>query len=93
MIAVIVTSLLRARLGYRTWRAVHWLAYASWPLAMAHGVATGSDSGTGWARGIYVVLSLAVVAAIAWRLRPRPAPRPASIPAPLGVATTSGVRP
>ena len=28
MIAIIVTSLLRAHIGRRTWRAVHWLAYA-----------------------------------------------------------------
>src|SRR5207248_2880589 len=25
--AVLLTSLVRARLGYRAWRAVHWLAY------------------------------------------------------------------
>lgn len=28
--ALAVTSLLRARLGWRWWRAVHWLAYACW---------------------------------------------------------------
>ena len=32
--ALIVTSLARARIGRRTWRAVHWLAYASWPVAL-----------------------------------------------------------
>ncbi|HTW12336.1 MAG TPA: ferric reductase-like transmembrane domain-containing protein, partial [Solirubrobacteraceae bacterium] len=30
LLAVIITSLLRARVGYRSWRAVHWLAYACW---------------------------------------------------------------
>jgi sulfoxide reductase heme-binding subunit YedZ len=44
LIAVLVTSLLRARLGYRTWRSVHWLAYASWPVALWHGLGTGTDS-------------------------------------------------
>ena len=44
LIAVVVTSLLRVRLGYRTWRAVHWLAYASWPVALWHGLGTGTDS-------------------------------------------------
>ena len=29
--AVLLTSLLRGRLGYRRWRAVHWLAYLAWP--------------------------------------------------------------
>ena len=37
LLAVVVTSLLRARLGYRSWRFVHWLAYASWPVALVHG--------------------------------------------------------
>jgi sulfoxide reductase heme-binding subunit YedZ len=44
LLAVLVTSLLRARMGYRTWRAVHWLAYASWPVALWHGLGTGTDS-------------------------------------------------
>ncbi len=36
MLAVFITSLLRARLRPGTWRAVHWLAYLSWPVALAH---------------------------------------------------------
>ena len=43
MLAVIATSLLRSRMGYSTWRAVHWLTYASWPIALVHGFGTGSD--------------------------------------------------
>ena len=41
--ALIVTSLLRARIGLRAWRAVHWVAYACWPVALVHGLGTGSD--------------------------------------------------
>src|SRR6202030_3577876 len=44
LLAVVVTSLLRARLGYRAWRAVHWLGYACWPVALWHGLGTGTDS-------------------------------------------------
>jgi sulfoxide reductase heme-binding subunit YedZ len=72
MVAVVVTSLLRARLGHRLWRAVHWLAYAAFPLAVAHGFMAGTDSGTGWARAVYVSSLLAVAAAMAWRFRERP---------------------
>jgi predicted ferric reductase len=68
MIAVLVTSLLRARMTYRSWRAVHWLAYASWPLAIAHGFESGTDSGTWWAQSAYLVSVLAVIAAVGWRL-------------------------
>ena len=34
--ALVVTSLLRQRLGRRSWKAVHWLAYAAWPVALLH---------------------------------------------------------
>jgi len=84
MIALVVTSLLRAHLGHRVWRAVHWLAYASWPLAVVHGFASGTDSTTGWARAVYVAAILVVVVALAWRVSRPPAavatPFPAAEP-------------
>jgi predicted ferric reductase len=43
LLAIAITSVIRRRLGYRAWRAVHWLAYASWPVAVLHGLGTGSD--------------------------------------------------
>ena len=43
MIAVFVTSLLRARMRPGTWRAIHWLAYLSWPVALAHTFGMGTD--------------------------------------------------
>lgn len=51
LVVVTVTSLLRARMRHRTWRSVHLLAYASWGLAVAHGLGIGTDTraGTGWA--------------------------------------------
>ena len=36
LLALIVTSLLRVRLGLRTWRLTHWFAYACWPVALLH---------------------------------------------------------
>lgn len=46
--AVLVTSLVRARLGHRAWRAVHWLAYLAWPAAFAHALTAGGDLGVRW---------------------------------------------
>ena len=68
LLALVVTSLLRARIGYRAWRAVHWLAYASWPFALVHGFGTGSDSRFGWLVLITLVCAGAVGAALAARL-------------------------
>ena len=38
----------RQRINPRTWRALHWLAYASWPLAVVHGLGTGTDPHLDW---------------------------------------------
>lgn len=40
--AVLITSLLRSRLGLRTWRAVHYLAYLAWPVAFVHAIRAAS---------------------------------------------------
>jgi methionine sulfoxide reductase heme-binding subunit len=68
MAAIIVTSLLRARLGRRAWRAVHWLAYACWPVAVAHSLGSSADMRHGWMLGLLVGCVAAVVAAVAWRV-------------------------
>jgi predicted ferric reductase len=67
MAALVVTSLMRARLGHRTWRAVHWLAYACWTIAMLHSLGTGTDTQFLWDRVLAVACAAAVGAAITWR--------------------------
>jgi predicted ferric reductase len=67
-IAIVVTSLLRARFGQRVWRAVHWLAYAAWPLAVLHSLGTGSDSDSWWLRQIDLVCAFVVAGAVLWRV-------------------------
>jgi sulfoxide reductase heme-binding subunit YedZ len=69
LIALVVTSLLRRRLGYTTWRAVHWFAYASWPIAVLHGLGTGSDTKIWWMLGLTVACGAAVVIAVMIRIR------------------------
>jgi methionine sulfoxide reductase heme-binding subunit len=54
LLAIVLTSLLRRQFGDRIWRLMHWLTYASWPLAVAHGLGTGSDSTRVWALAITV---------------------------------------
>ena len=68
MAAVVVTSALRHRLGLRTFRAVHWLSYAMWPLALAHSVGNGTDGTSAPVVAAAVVLAVAVLAAAAWRM-------------------------
>ncbi len=67
LVAIVITSLLRARMGQRTWRSVHWLAYASWPVAIVHGLGTGTDAATTWMLALTAGCILVVLAAIASR--------------------------
>jgi DMSO/TMAO reductase YedYZ heme-binding membrane subunit len=105
MLALIVTSLLRARIGRRTWRAVHWLAYLSWPVAFAHSIGSGTDLRHGWMLDLGLACAAAVAAAVAWRVRrtlreatraQRPAlilaaaAGPAGLPAPAAAAGPGG---
>ena len=68
LIAITITSLLRHRLGWRSWRVVHLLAYACWPVAVIHGIATGTDTKAAWALLLVAACVLPVVAALVWRL-------------------------
>jgi predicted ferric reductase len=67
LIALIITSLARRHIGYRVWRAVHWLAYACWPTALVHGLTIGSDRHRTWALGVSYACIAAVAAAGIWR--------------------------
>jgi sulfoxide reductase heme-binding subunit YedZ len=69
MIAVFVSSLLRARMRPGAWRAVHWLAYLSWPVALAHAFGMGTDAGEGWVIALGAVCVAAVALALVWRIR------------------------
>jgi sulfoxide reductase heme-binding subunit YedZ len=67
LLALVVTSLLRHRIGARIWRGVHWAAYAVWPLAFVHSLGSGTDVGTGWLRAVAAGCALAVALAVGWR--------------------------
>ena len=64
LLAVVITSLLRNRIGLRGWRAVHWFAYAAWPFALLHALGIGSDTGQWWLR-LLATLCFVIVAAAA----------------------------
>ena len=68
LLAVLLTSLLRNLIGRRAWRAFHWLAYASWPIAVVHGFGTGTDRWSDWLLVLDAICILAVGWAVAARL-------------------------
>ena len=66
--AVLVTSLLRRRLGFGAWRAVHWLAYLAWPVAFVHSLTAGNDLRIWWVLVIEWGSAAAVATAVLARL-------------------------
>jgi len=66
--AVIVTSLLRARIRPALWRAVHWLSYASYPVVVIHSLGVSRDLRSGWLLALTMASVLAVVTAIGYRI-------------------------
>ena len=67
-IAVIVTSLLRRHLSRGLWRAVHLLAYLSWPVAWLHSISSSRDMLHGWMFPLSVGCALLVMGAVGWRV-------------------------
>ncbi len=74
LLAVAVTSGLRRHIGAGVWRSVHWLAYICWPVAMLHGLGSGSDTRLSVGLLVYLLCAAGVAAALAWRLVSVPSP-------------------
>ncbi len=68
MLALIITSLLRARMSLVSWRLVHFTAYLCWPVAILHGLGTGSDTQVRWVLLLTLACVAGVTAAVCWRL-------------------------
>jgi methionine sulfoxide reductase heme-binding subunit len=66
--ALIVTSLLRDRLRPSIWRAVHWLAYVSYPVVVIHALGASKDLRSGWLLALTMATVFAVITAIGYRV-------------------------
>jgi predicted ferric reductase len=82
LLALVITSMLRARISHGAWRYTHWLAYASWPIALLHSFGTGSDARNAW----LLWLSVGCVAVVAAAVLARALPAFEAHPVPSGVA-------
>ena len=69
LIVIVITSLLRQRLGVRTFRVIHWTTYLLWPIAMAHALGNGTDTGHLWFMAFAGVCALLVLITVVFRLR------------------------
>jgi methionine sulfoxide reductase heme-binding subunit len=72
LLAVVITSLLRYRVAANFWRGVHWLVYASWPVALVHCITIGTDLRFGWMDVLVGSCIVAVLVALVWRVHADP---------------------
>ena len=71
VVAVVITGLLRRRIGQRAFRFVHWFTYALWPVAVLHAIGNGTNGTSGWFLALAAGSTVLVAAAVIWRLSAR----------------------
>jgi methionine sulfoxide reductase heme-binding subunit len=68
LLALAISGALRQRISATTWRGIHWLAYGSWPVAMAHSLGMGTDASALWMDALAGICALGVVGSLVWRV-------------------------
>ncbi|MGN6791105.1 MAG: ferric reductase-like transmembrane domain-containing protein [Streptosporangiaceae bacterium] len=67
LLVLMITSLVRHRIGHRLWRGLHWAGYMCWPIAVAHGLGAGTDHAARWVLAITFACIAMVLAAVGYR--------------------------
>ena len=68
MAVVIGSFYVRRHIGQRAWRTLHYLTFLAFVGATVHGIAAGTDSGAGWAQGLYLGSGALVVFLLTYRI-------------------------
>lgn len=69
MALVALSFYIRARLGHRLWRLIHYLSFVSFVLSLVHALSAGTDSAAPWAIGLYGASVAVLLGLTAHRLR------------------------
>jgi uncharacterized membrane protein len=70
---IVVSFYVRRFIGYRTWRAIHYLTFLAFVAAALHGITSGTDTGELWATAVYVSTIAATLALVLYRVYRVPA--------------------
>lgn len=68
LITLAITSLVRQWIGHRLWRVIHWAGYLCWPVAIVHGLGTGTDHSSAWVLTLTFVCIGAVLMSATYRV-------------------------
>jgi predicted ferric reductase len=98
--AVVLSFYVRARMGTRTWRALHFSSFVVFALAMIHGIFSGTDSADPWVIRMYWYAGASLLFLLLYRilanpklpfmkLMTKPAPQKTTTPAPVTQVTSN----
>ena len=83
---VALSFYVRKQIGPKTWRAIHYISFFSYCVALYHGFSSGSDTKLAWAQAYYWVSGASLLFLLTYRIvvsvtakfsKPTPAPMPA----------------
>jgi sulfoxide reductase heme-binding subunit YedZ len=72
MIAVWISSLLKARVRHQSWRFIHWFSWLAFASAILHAYLNGADTKSGAGLALVIACALVVLGAGTWRFIKRP---------------------
>ena len=82
---VALSFYVRSRIGPKTWRAIHYISFLSYGMALYHGITSGTDTKMLWAQDYYWISSASLIFLLVYRIivtvsakfsKPVPRPRP-----------------
>lgn len=72
ILAVWVSSLLKARIANQSWRFIHWFSWLALASAITHSFLTGTDSRSTWGLALGLACTAVALCAALWRYFARP---------------------
>lgn len=76
LLLVMISSDLIKKIGRRVWKAIHFITFPCFVMAMYHGMALGSDTSTSWMKMIYLSTGVIVFSLLTLRIMKRNKPLP-----------------
>lgn len=72
ILAIWISSLLKARIANQTWRFIHWFTWLAFASSIAHALTVGTDARSGIGLALVLACTGSVAAAALWRFLARP---------------------
>ncbi|MFT3895979.1 MAG: ferric reductase-like transmembrane domain-containing protein [Anaerolineales bacterium] len=68
MLIVTLSFYVRSRIGQKTWRALHYISFITYLIALLHGITSGSDTSISWAQQYYWISGGALLFLLCYRI-------------------------